>query len=158
MDLIDEITEREGAATNDPDDSGGRTQFGICERVHPEAWANGDVSRDEARAIYQHTYITQPGFDKIEFAPLRTQLIDFGVNAGPKTATRLLQRLLRVHADGVVGPQTLAALTQRNPVEVNNLLVAARESFYYEVVRANPKNKKFLKGWLKRAHLFFIQR
>lgn len=157
-DIIDEIEEREGRdkVTNDPDDSGGRTQYGISEQSHPEAWLDGKVTEPEARAIYSLEYIIEPRFHKIEFEPLRNQLIDFGVNSGQTRAVRFLQTILSVEKDGVIGPATLTALSKRNPKQINNLLVSMRKAFYYKLVEAKPSNRKFLKGWLKRADSFLV--
>ena len=50
--IIDNVIAAEGGstATNDPADGGGRTQYGISERANPEAWADGKVTAEEARA------------------------------------------------------------------------------------------------------------
>lgn len=158
-DIIDEVITNEGGnrATNDPNDTGGRTQFGISELVHPEAWLDNTVTLEEAKSIYEHDYVNKPGFNLIEFEPLRNQLIDFGVNAGPRVPTVALQHILGVTRDGHLGQDTLSALALRNPVEVNNFLVAHRELFYRTLARTKPRDKKFLKGWLARAHRFLIE-
>ena len=53
--IIDDVLEREGGAavTNLPEDRGGRTQYGISERFHKDAWADGKVTKAEARTIYE---------------------------------------------------------------------------------------------------------
>lgn len=156
MDIIDEVIEREGPPTDDPDDPGGRTKFGISEHSHPDAWADGDVSSAEAHAIYRLEYIEKPRFDRVEPIALREQLIDFGVTSGPRRPILFLQHILGVDRDGVIGPGTLAALAARDPREVNNLLVGLREQFYRDVVRARPSSQKFLKGWIRRARKFLL--
>jgi lysozyme family protein len=166
-DFIDEIIRREGGdkETNDPADSGGRTKFGISERAHPEAWADGDVTRDEARGIYKKTYITAEHFDKIVDETLRHQVVDFGVPSGPNQAAKMLQQLVGVEADGEIGPKTLEAIENYpggklfgvevpGKVLLNLAFRDARTMFYATLAKRRPKDLKFLLGWIKRAQEF----
>src|SRR5688572_12640585 len=104
--IIDAILVAEGGskATNDPNDKGGRTQFGISEKAHPKAWADNKVTEEEARAIYSKKYISGPGFDRIDNEKLRHFLVDFGVNSGPGIAIQCLQRVVGTPVDGILGP------------------------------------------------------
>jgi lysozyme family protein len=166
-DFIDAIIAREGGAaeTNDPADSGGRTKFGISERSHPEAWADGTVTYPEARAIYEKVYILAEHFDKISNIQLQHQVVDFGVPHGPNAATKLLQQLVGVKADGELGPATLAAI-EKYPagklfgVDVPGIVLLnmafrdARILYDATLAKRRPKDLKFLLGWLKRAMEF----
>lgn len=149
--IIDDILKREGPLTNDPTDAGGRTEFGISEHSNPAAWADGKVTEEEARVIYQRKYVDFPKFNLISDKQLREQLIDFGVTSGPMVAIQKLQTILHVDVDGVIGTQTLAALTTIHPEDVNNALVAARIKMIGQIVSKNPSQLKFLNGWLNRA-------
>jgi lysozyme family protein len=161
-DIISDILVREGGSkvTNDPSDSGGRTQYGIAERSNPGAWFDGKVTEEEARAIYTTKYVVAPGFDKVPDPQLQAQLVDFGVNSGPFIATQKLQEILKVSADGKLGPMTLAALCnvafQHPSGWVNNQLVAARVKMFGKIVVKNPSQLKFLNGWLNRALEFIV--
>ena len=150
-DIITEIIRKEGDPTNDPNDSGGRTQFGISETANPEAWADGHVTEAEAREIYERKYVIGPRFDQIPDVYLRAQLIDFGVNSGPAVAIMKLQEILHVTVDGWIGPETLGALTQVHPEAVNNELVKSRVMMICRIVQKNPSQLRYLLGWAKRA-------
>lgn len=154
-DCIDEIITAEGEGSNDADDSGGLTRWGISQVAHPEVDVE-HLTREGARHIYEHTYLTASRICTIDPPYLREQLLDFAVNAGIAKAIKTLQFILRIHQDAVIGPQTRAALAARDPKVVNNMLVGARESFYYALAEARPKDKKYLKGWIKRARKFLI--
>lgn len=165
--FIEDIIRREGGdkETNDPTDSGGRTKYGISEKANPEAWADGDVSHDEAAGLYQKKYITAEHFEQIKDETLRHQVIDFGVPSGPNTGAKLLQQLVGVKADGEIGPKTLEAI-ENYPggklfgVEVpGNVLLNlafrdARIMFYATLAKIRPKDLKYLLGWIKRAQEF----
>lgn len=154
---IDEILRREGGAvsTDDPADKGGRTQYGIAEASNPDAWKDGKVTEEEARAIYERKYLLGPGFDKILFTPLRDQLVDFGVTSGPHLAIINLQTLLGVEPDGVLGPHTLSHIPQ-DARRVNNELIASRIRMIGRLCQKNPSQLKFLSGWLNRALEFLV--
>jgi lysozyme family protein len=156
--LIDDIIVKEGGAkaTNDPNDKGGRTQYGISEKSFPEAWADGKVTEQEAREIYLTKFVIGPGFSKIppSHAKVQAILVDWGVNSGPGIAIQNLQRLLVVPIDGAFGPGTLAALIAADPVLLSLKLVRARVQMIARVVQKNPSQVKFLGGWLDRALSF----
>jgi lysozyme family protein len=167
VDQIDEIIRREGGEkeTNDPADSGGRTKFGISERAHPEAWADGTVDYEEACRIYEKVYILAEKFHLLEDVFLKHQVVDFGVPSGPDTAARLLQQVLGVKIDGVVGPKTLEAIktypegklfgvTVPGSVLLNLAFRDARVMHYATLAKRRPKDLRFLLGWLRRAFEF----
>lgn len=166
-DVIDDIIEREGGdkATNDPADSGGRTQYGISERSHPEAWADGKVTYDESRDIYNKIYILAEKFESIPDKSLQHQVIDFGVPSGPDTSARVLQQLVGVNADGRIGPKTIDAINNYpdgvlfgvpvpGSVLLNLAFRDARIMFYATLAKRRPKDLRFLLGWIKRAQEF----
>ena len=74
MKIIDDILEKEGGYVNDPDDGGGPTNFGITLETLKEWRGDFTLTADdvgfmdigEARLIYEHRYIEEPGFNLIE--------------------------------------------------------------------------------------------
>ena len=158
MTLIDDIIKREGGSieTNNPKDKGGRTKYGISERSNPQAWADGTITLDEARAIYTAKYLKGPGFDRITDQKLQAQLVDFGVTSGPAIAITKLQAVLKVEQDGVLGPKTLAAIEAADPAILSNKLALERVKMIGRIVAKNPSQATFLNGWLNRA-IEFIQ-
>lgn len=166
-DFIDDEIQREGGAreTNDPADAGGLTKYGISEVSHPEAWKNGDISYTEARNIYQKDYIDTNGISTIPDVNLLHQVVDFGIPSGPVTAIHILQQILGVPADGVIGPKTVAAI-QAYPsgqlfgapvpgsVLLNLEFRDARALYYATAAKKQPTNLKFLLGWIRRSQEF----
>lgn len=150
MDIIDKIILREGGSisTNDPNDKGGRTQYGISERSNPEAWKDGKVSYEEARRIYARKYIAP--FHGLETYPFYEQLVDFGVTSGPGLASSKLQEIVGAEVDGVVGEETLTKVSIY-PGNLNQALVISRVKMIGRLVQKNPSQLKYLSGWLNRA-------
>jgi lysozyme family protein len=167
-DPIDNILAREdrtgtGVVTNDPDDSGGETQWGLTRKDNPKEWADGVVTREEAYNAFFSRYGAP--FKGIEDTNLFHQLVDFGVNAGPETAAKVLQQVLGVKADGQIGPKTIQAVLDYPKgtlfgvpvpgfVLLNLAVRDARILFYVGITKRWTKNLKFLLGWLKRAMEF----
>ena len=153
-DIVDDVMQREdrsgtGIVTID---TGGRTQFGISERANPEAWADNQVTEDEAREIYERKYVRGPKFHLIPDEQLRAHLVDFGVNSGPMIAIMKLQSIIGADIDGIIGPDTLGRLAA-TPIEyVRTQLVVARLKLIGRLVTKDPRNQlKMLNGWLARA-------
>lgn len=154
--LISEIIQRESVKdTNNPKDSGGRTKYGISEKWNPEAWSKGAPTLEQARAIYQDRYITQPGFIKLMFSDsLFSQVVDFGVLSGPKVAIMHLQKVMGRVQDGILGPADIEAIKKVNPDVINNRLVDDRILMLDRVVQKHPQDIEFLFGWHTRALSF----
>lgn len=169
--LLDKLIEREGGFSNHPADRGGPTCWGITQAVARANGYAGDMRalpRTRAIAIYRQKYWEAPGLDRIAAcAPtLAAELFDTGVNMGPATAIRFLQRALNalnrngsdygdIAADGVIGRQTCLALksflARRGP-RGEKVLARAVDALqgekYLELAERRPANENFLYGWL----------
>lgn len=173
--VINEVLEVEGSKyTNDPADRGGPTRWGITlatlTKYRNKPTTAEDVkalSREEAFQIYRTKYILEPKFNLIEAKSnaIAAELVDTGVNMGPATAAKFLQRTLNalnnnlsypaLSVDGLIGPATANALgkvlelrgKQGEEVVIATLngLQTAR---YVELTEGNPSQKKFFYGWM----------
>ncbi len=153
-DILEGILRREGEGVppyDDPVDRGGRTSWGISERAHPEAWDPGPPNREQARAIYTQVYVAP--FDGLVGLPdrVRTALIDDGVLSGVETAIRSLQRVLGVREDGILGPQTIGALSAWEDDRLLLRLVQRRAHRLARIVEREPDQARFVVGWIDRA-------
>jgi len=167
---IADLIEREGGYVNHPSDRGGPTIWGITEAVARAFGYHGamqDMPRSVAKQIYLERYWTAPGFDKVNdySASVAEELLDTGVNMGPATAGKFLQRALNVLnqeakvysdvvADGAIGKMTLAALraylTHRGKdghVVLMRALNAQQGVRYIELAEGRPSQEDFVHGW-----------
>ena len=160
--LISKVIEREGGYVNHPQDRGGPTNWGITQATLAD-WRGQPVtefqvktlSEGEAREIYRDRYVTKPGFDAIPDAGVKAFLIDYGVNSGPGTAVKALQSVLSVQADGVIGPQSKAALAKvTNWPALYNALIAQRSQFFLGIVGRDHSQAVFALGWRNRIAEF----
>ncbi len=67
---------------------------------------------------------------------------------------KVLQGVLGLPADGIVGPKTLEQVNESNTTIVFGLYKGARVKYYNDLVARKPEMKIFLNGWLKRANSF----
>jgi lysozyme family protein len=128
LDACNEVIDRwEGTTyTDDPDDPGGGTKFGISSKAYP----NKDIehlTRDQAIQIYYHDYWLTPGMYKLPEA-FQAKVFNIGVLIGEQTAKNLL-----------VGCNTMD--------EYRQVLVKHFEA----IVIKHPVCAKYLKGWTRRA-------
>ena len=80
---------------------------------------------------------------------------DCAVNCGVGGAAKQLQRALNdlgksVGIDGVIGPLSLAAISELPIDKLTARYLKVRETFYQGLVAKNPSQGSFLNGWLNR--------
>lgn len=152
---------------NDPDDSGGETNFGITRAVAMENGYNGAMSvipYAKVMEIYKRQYWDKLRCDEIQNQMIAEEMFDTAVNCGPNTAGKFLQRALNVMnkdekvygditVDGGVGPITLrtlgAALAGGYANEIFKLMDGYQTERYSAICEADPKKEKYICGWVR---------
>jgi lysozyme family protein len=157
----------EGGISNDPHDRGGLTKWGVTQATYDRyRRAKGlppqsvvKMTEPEMQEIYFRFYWQPVKGDEFPY-PLALALFDTGVNMGVGAAVKLLQRAINdllpqqkwVAVDGKLGAQTLQAAKSLDPRRLALRLCDRREERYRAIVRANPTQRKFLRGWLNRLN------
>lgn len=152
---VEAVLRHERGYVNDPLDAGGETNFGISKRRYPTVDIKG-LTRDQAIFYYKRDFWL-PGFSIIEDQAVATKFFVLYVNLRPRSAVRVLQRAIlaagiRVKHDGIFGPKTLMAVNDCNPKALLAAMKSEAAGHYRLIVAADPTQKKFLNGWLKRAY------
>lgn len=150
-DIIEKVIESEGGYSNDRDDAGGETKYGISKRAFPHVDIE-NLTINEAKELYHEHYWKA---SKAFLIPDRLLYIyfDMVVNFGQRGAGRVLQQAINgkypdsVEVDGRVGPKTLAAIKDLEPQR----LVAYRVLKFARIVIKKPSQEKFWYGWFRRA-------
>jgi lysozyme family protein len=130
-DAFTKLLGHEGGYVNDARDPGGKTRYGITETVARLAGYRGDMQAlplDLARRIYLEEYWRPAGGEAVPDAA-KFQVFDMAVNSGVGAAVKTTQRALGVAEDGVLGPQTLAALQAADPARFVARFNGARLAF-----------------------------
>jgi lysozyme family protein len=147
------VLAHEGGYTDHPADPGGPTNFGITIHdyrayVKPSATA-ADVKAmriEEAKAIYRAKYWDALRCDELP-AGVDYAVFDYGVNSGIARAKKVLQRVLGVAADGVIGEATMRAVAAADAERVIVAICAERLRFL-QSLKTWPV---FGKGWGRRV-------
>lgn len=166
-DIINHTVGIEGGYVDDPDDTGGKTRYGVTEAVARKHGYTGhmrDLPLPKARAIFTDEYFYGCGLGEVfKLSPrVAQECFDTGVNMGVHWGCVFLQQALNalnndeklypdIKEDGQVGPKTIASLAaylkarannngERTLLKALNCLQGAR---YIQLRR-----EKYLHGWL----------
>ena len=142
------VLSQEGTVSNNPDDAGGLTKFGISSRQYPEV-GQSNFTKDSAIAIYKRDFWDRLRCDNLPW-PVALLLFDTGVNQGQAQAVRWLQQALKLKVDGVVGDQTVKAAWAATAEPLIDVLVARACEY-----GRDPNFVHFGRGWMRR--LFSLQ-
>jgi len=162
--------------TNDPDDPGGATKYGVSLRflkgiTEGDIDHDGDIDADDVRGlswsgakyIYEK-HFWHPSFENLH-PQLASKLFDLRVNMGPVQATKILQVTYneledlasclapvpsyQLIVDGVMGPKTISVATGD---ELLKPLMYQAAQFYFNLADKRPASQKYLLGWLRRTY------
>lgn len=146
---------------NDPDDMGGATMCGItfdtykryCQQEGKACSLSGlkNISYSEWLEVLKNFYWDRWQADRINNQSIANILIDW-VWASGVHGIKIPQRMLGVTVDGIVGEKTLTALNGVDSEQFFRQLHKARVNFVEDIVRRRPRQKKFLRGWLRRIN------
>lgn len=188
MDAFDFAFERtlghEGGYSNDPDDKGGRTNFGVTEAAFKDAFNRmvisgvtdiKDLTIAQARAIYKTDYWHKIHLGSINNWNIAAEIFDTAVNSGRMKAVLLAQMALdylgeTLDIDGVMGPQTIGLLNKWGAKDARALFVALNGmQFVHYLLIVDDKDlidrlatmvvgrwgqTKFARGWTKRVQSY----
>ncbi len=165
---LNAVLKHEGGFVDDPVDRGGATNMGITHKTLAEwrgkAVTTADVkalTTTEASGIYKARYWDKMSLDLILSQDLAGAVMDFGVNAGVKTAGKALQKAANwvqkdrlrgeLVEDGDIGPITQRFINTTNERLLLLKLFEVRTRYYTSICRVRPANRKFLYAWLRRS-------
>lgn len=166
-DIVNTTVKAEGGYVNDPSDKGGETNYGITlatARANGYTGAMRDLPLQTAKDIYLNEYLIKPGFSTFP-SSVAAELFDTGVNMGPATATKFLQRAINalqgssLTVDGKMGPATRGAVVTylNSRTNAQDILVKALNCLqgvrYIELVEANATQRRFINGWFSRVEI-----
>ena len=142
----------EGGYVNHPSDPGGMTNLSVTKKTYDHHHVT-DIDEERMRnltvqdvmPIYRTNYWERcrcqdlpPGVDWAVF--------DWAVNSGPGRSVKALQRAVGAFEDGIIGAQTLMAVTASQPHEIINRIAVHRDSYYRELKHFDT----FGRGWIRR--------
>lgn len=147
------LLRHEGGFVNHPKDPGGMTNLGVTKAVW-EAHTGKPATEADMRAltpqavqpVYKARYWDAVRGDDLPHG-LDYCLFDCAVNSGPGRAIKLLQYVLHLKVDGIMGKNTMAAIMDADPIELIEDYSQRRLDF----LKSLPTWEMFGKGWRKRV-------
>lgn len=156
------ILSHEGGYVNHPMDKGGPTNKGVTLGTWKKYGRdiNGDgiidendlklISDDDAIKIMKRNYWDAVHADDIESQSVANLLVDWVWGSGTKQSIPIVQEMVGAKADGIIGPQTIAAINAQDSKEFFDKLHARRHLYFNRIVENNPDQETFLNGWRRR--------
>lgn len=170
--VIANIIRREGGTSNDPNDLGGETHFGVTIPFAGQWGIPWPPTQAEAAQGYRRM-LAGTHIDQIPDAATLDLVADCAVNHGAGRAIGWLQTGLEGNAlsvDGIIGQNTLAAMEKQTGLSYNNwpliykAILKERGLFYAEIIHDEFVNHpdrplkdsqvKFIDGWFNRLFSF----
>lgn len=151
-------------------DPGGRTRFGVAENHHPDMWEGGPPSEEEAQAFYRRRYWHILRLGEIASQEIADEIFECAVNIStpqggqPNVALRMAQEATNdvrtragqghISEDGLIGPETIAALNDLGSNTVASMAWDGRFNLrqlrYYYHLRDDLVDR-FFEGWSVRV-------
>lgn len=173
--LLDYILFVEGEYSNDKNDPGGETRFGIIKEEARKWGYTGDMRKlpkEKAIEIYKKDYIEKFKIDKIDHLGKKLAVFDVCVNSGNR-GVKLTQRVVNkiyIHKkellqnnkeinnimplaeDGIMGQKTIDAVNAIPFVLFYMDYIVAHEDMYHDLMKGNSKLYDYEEGWENRIH------
>ena len=166
--LVEKMFPLEGGFCNDPDDKGGPTNMGVTLATWKSQGydkdGDNDIDIDDLKLITSEDVINLLRWywnrwkaDQIVNQSIAEFLVDWVWNSGT-AGIKIPQRVLKVGADGKVGPMTINAVNNANQLELFNDLKAARREFIDDICDNDWSQRKFKQGWYNRIDSFVFKK
>lgn len=155
----------EGDYVNHPNDKGGPTNKGVTIATYeaycrkkgypkPTVERLKNLTQEQWIDILKTMYWDRWKADQINNQAVANILVDWTWGSGA-WGIKFPQRILGVKDDGIVGPKTIAALNDYpDQSELFKKIWMRRKQHFEDIVKADPTQKVFLKGWLNRLNDF----
>lgn len=145
---FEKLMGHEGGYSNNPNDTGLETMYGVTARVARENGYAGpmrDLTQAQAKGIAKRVYWDAVRGDILPDA-VRFDVFDGAYNSGPSTSIKWLQRAVYVTPDGVFGPTTLMGVQTYSPQAV----VARYNGHRLDAMNDMGGWASFGRGWSQR--------
>ena len=153
----------------------GLTYFGIYETAHPDwyGWniikrylvntpdlkecseilANVSDLNYQVKQFYKKEFFDKMKLGQVNNEDKQLEVMCLAINIGIRPAVKVLQKVLNVEVDGIIGKQTIDALNNFNDDLFDKLFDEAEIKYYDSLIENKPKFEIYRKGWHNRANL-----
>lgn len=155
----------EGGYSNNKNDRGGETNFGITRSFMEdykyalpggEAIPIKDLTIDDAKKLFKALW-ERYNLWQIRDKKLAYAINDYMINSYAGSVARRIQKILNsqgasLKVDGCFGPKSLEAIHKADTKWLIDEIIKERYSHYRELVKKDPGQIEFYTGWIKRLN------
>ena len=166
---------KEGVFSNNPNDRGKKTKYGITEKLLISCQNKGLISKltkiedltvPQAIVIYRSEFWNALKLDLVPSQVIAEEIFDTAVNTGPDEAARIVQKSVnylgsKVKVDGKLGPITIGEVNRwvkKDEVALFKVLNGYQFLHYESLVRNDPTQLDFARGWMKRVQEYHMEK
>jgi hypothetical protein len=103
--------------------------------------------------FYKKEFFNKMKLDLVKSEHKQLEIMCFAINVGIVPTAKVLQRLLNVTVDGLIGQQTIKALNAFDEELFDKLFDIAEIEYYDKLVTNKERFKIYQKGWHNRANV-----
>ena len=156
--IFDYLLRVEGGYSDDKNDKGGKTKYGITEEEARDFGYKGsmqDLTIDFAKNIYLKKYYLGNKLDKVVNDKTALSICDWAVNSGRNGTKNVQVALNQINGsdlvvDGIIGNKTLEALNATDSGKFLEVYHDLQRIYYKRKVEVDKTQEDFLAGWLNR--------
>ena len=138
------IFKHEGYYSNDINDPGGETKYGISKRSYPELDIK-NLTKGHAKFIYENDFWNACKCSGLP-EKIRLAVFDCAVNQGVSFSSKTLQKVVGAKVDGQIGPKTLSKTLLMDDEEILIQFLDFRLVRYFK----NENFDIYGMGWVRR--------
>ena len=169
---LKETFDLEGGFSNDLNDRGGKTKYGITEFLLDVCIDRGylpnmkieNITKGDAELIYYKVFWEPLCLNEIQDKLITAEIFDTAVNSSGKKAVKIVQESLNflgenLKVDGLIGIQTLTLIKkwiQKDKKSLFKCLNGFQFINFVEIVKNDSSQKTFSCGWMKRIQEYQI--
>lgn len=149
----------EGGFVDDPLDRGGATNKGITIGTFRNFYGKDatveqlkNITDEQWLRIFKSGYWDKWKADDIENQSIADIVVDWAWASGTATSIKQVQKILGVAVDGIVGNDTLTAINTADQSSLFDKIRNRRIEFVENIVKRDPSQARFLKGWKNRIN------
>lgn len=153
------LLNHEGGYVDNPDDKGGPTNRGITQKDLSQYLGRPAsiedlqmLSINQTMDIYKKNYWVPLSLDQINKPKIATVIFDLSILTGMRTVVRLLQDILKLTPDGIIGKDTIKALNAYSDTVSSIVLIEQIQKYFVTICHVNNSQVVFLTGWINRTH------
>jgi lysozyme family protein len=158
---------RKAGWSDDPLDNGGATMLGITLATYATYRKNEglsepakemlrNISFGEWKSVLKEYFWDRWLADDIKNQSVANLLVDWLWGSGVY-GIKYPQQILGVYDDGIVGSKTIAAINNAEQSALFADLWNRRKKHFEDIVKRNPSQAKWLKGWMNRLNELRIE-